>query len=195
MHAVLTQIGACAIDKLDMAKPLDLKIWDWNRMVDAFHGESDRGAAVLAGGFVENFLGVYLKSFVVDEKVGRDVFDAMGPLSSFSQRTAMARAFGYITRRQYDDLTLVRQIRNHFAHHPLESTFATPKVATMCVKLGEYQVAQAESAAQLEAQINRTAYLFSCITFCGQAHLRMEKRASINSAAEPKSSSTASNRK
>ena len=37
-----------------MAKPMALEIWDWNKMIDAFHGESDRGAAVLAGGFVEN---------------------------------------------------------------------------------------------------------------------------------------------
>jgi hypothetical protein len=169
-----------------MAKPLDLKIWDWNSMVGPFHGESDRGAAVLAGGFVENFLGVYLKSYVVDEKVGRDVFDAMGPLSSFSQRTAMARAFGYITRRQYDDLTLIRQIRNHFAHHPLEATFVTPKVAALCEKLGEYATAKEESGEQPAVHHNRTAYLFSCITFCGQAHLRMEKNASRASGTDSK---------
>ena len=159
-----------------MIKPLDLVLWDWNKMIDSFHSESDRGAAVLAGGFVENYLGVFLKHFIVDKKVGDDLFGAFGPLSSFSQRIALARAYGFISRAHYNDLTIVRQVRNHFAHHPLEATFATPKIAELCLKLSQHKTAEEEHPNEGHSWKARTAYLLSCGMFCGVAHQRMEKQ-------------------
>lgn len=157
-----------------MAKPKNLSLWDWNVAVEGFHGESDRGAAVLAGGFVENYLAIFLRAYTVDAKVTSEIFDAMGPLSSFSQRTAVARAFGFMSKGQYEDLTLIRKIRNHFAHHPLDTSFATPEVQSLCLKLSQLSVAD-ESSPRNEAEHNRRAFLFSCTMFCGQAHLKMEK--------------------
>ena len=132
---------------------------------------------------------MYLKAFVVDAKVGEELFGALGPLSSFSQRTAMARAYGYISRKRYDDLTLIRQVRNHFAHHPLDATFASPKVATLCIKLSEFATAKQESETQTEAHINRTAFLLSCVMFCGSAHHRMEEHVKQKAVKPAKASS------
>ena len=157
-----------------MAKPHDLVLWDWNDMVGSFHNESDRGAAVLAGGFVENYLGIYLRSFFVDPKVGEELFGALGPLSSFSQRTALARAYGYISKKQYEDLNLIRKIRNYFAHHPLEASFASPNVAQLAARLSEIKTAK-ESDPKNDGERNRRAFLFSCGVFCGVIHLQMEK--------------------
>jgi hypothetical protein len=42
-------------------KPRQLKLEDYDLMVVLFHSESDRGAAVLAGYYVENVLGMYLR--------------------------------------------------------------------------------------------------------------------------------------
>jgi hypothetical protein len=36
-------------------EPIDVTITDYQQMVDLFHAETDRGAAVLAGSYVENF--------------------------------------------------------------------------------------------------------------------------------------------
>jgi hypothetical protein len=155
-----------------MAKPHNLDLWDWNSMVESFHNESDRGAAVLAGGFVENYLGIYLQSFVVDPKVASDLFQAVGPLSSFSQRIAIARAFGFISKKQYDDLTLIRKIRNHFAHYPLDASFSDLPVTQLATKLSEINTA-IESHPKDEAERNRRAYLISCAMFCGITHQAM----------------------
>jgi hypothetical protein len=161
-----------------MAKPHDLSFWDWNTMLESFHNESDRGAAVLVGGFVENYLGIYLRSFVVDSKVANDLFQAVGPLSSFSQRIAVARAFGFISKKQYDDLTLIRKIRNHFAHHPLDASFSDPPIAQLATKLSELKTA-IKSQPKDEAERNRRAYLFSCGMFCGGAYQTMKKRVGV----------------
>lgn len=173
-----------------MAKPHELVLWDWNDMVGAFHNESDRGAAVLVGGFVENYLGLYLQSFVVDAKVGDELFGALGPLSSFSQRIALARAYGYISKTQYEDLTLIRKIRNYFAHHPLEASFASPSVAQLAARLSEVGTAN-ESEPKSESERNRRAYLFSCAMFCGIAHQRMERHANERANAKAQSASRA----
>ena len=85
------KVGAVA--KTDLRT---LGIPDWNDMVGDFHGESDRGAAVLAAGFVDFYLTGYMRSLVsvADTKFVETLFDAFGPLSSFSQRIAVAYAFG-----------------------------------------------------------------------------------------------------
>jgi len=158
-----------------MAKLHDLDFSDWNVMVQAFHNESDRGAAVLAGGFVENYLAVYLRSSIVDAEVADELFQPLGPLSSFSQRSAVARAFGFVSKSQYDDLAVIRRIRNHFAHHPLDSTFNTPAVAQLAAKLSQFQVAT-ESSPKDDRLRNRWAYLFTCGMFCGIVFQLMERR-------------------
>lgn len=158
-----------------MAKPHELHLFDWNKMIDSFHKESDRGAAVLVGGFVESYLGIYLQSLVIDAKVADDLFQAVGPLSSFSQRIAVARAFGFISKGDYDDLNLIRRIRNHFAHHPLDASFSASPVAQLATRLSEQKTAS-ESQSNNMAERNRLAYLYSCAQVCGRLHLRMEKR-------------------
>ena len=158
-----------------MAKPHELHLFDWSTMIDSFHKESDRGAAVLVAGFVENYLGVYLQSLVVDAKVADDLFQAVGPLSSFSQRIAVARAFGFISKGDYGDLNLIRRIRNHFAHHPLEASFSASPVAELAKHLSEQKTAL-ESHPKNTAERNKLAYLYSCAQVCGRLHLRMEKR-------------------
>ncbi|OIR18296.1 mannitol repressor protein [mine drainage metagenome] len=156
-----------------MAKPHQLDFFDWNKMIGDFHNESDRGAAVLAGSFVENYLAIYLRSFVVDVKIADELFQAVGPLSSFSQRIAVARAFGFLSKAQYDDLTAIRKIRNYFAHHPLGTSFDTPEVAQLVSKLSQLHTASDAEPKDI-AQRNRHAYLFSCGMFCGGAYQHME---------------------
>ena len=92
-------------------------------MVTLFENESDRGAAVLAGSYVENHLGLYLKSKMKDASLAERMFSSEGPLSTFSQRIDLAQAFGFLSKEQCADLHLIKKIRNHFAHHPKEASF------------------------------------------------------------------------
>jgi hypothetical protein len=152
-----------------MAAPKDLQLAEWNVMMDSFDKESDRGAAVLAGGFTEHYLGNYLGLLVHDSKVGEELFGATGPLSSFSQRISVAYAFDFITKELYSDLNVVRRIRNHFAHHPLEVSFSSNDVVQLARKLTTIQMAR-DSQPENEAMLYRRAYLFACSSFCGYAY-------------------------
>ncbi len=125
-----------------MAKPRQLDLVKWNELVGVYHGESDRGAAILAGSFVEHALGLFLRSKTRDPKLADELFGALGPLSSFSQRTAIAYAFRFISKRRYRDLELIRRVRNHFAHHPLDATFAASEVGQLTAQLSTTSSAQ-----------------------------------------------------
>jgi hypothetical protein len=157
-----------------MAKPREVDFAHWNEMVGSFHNESDRGAAILAGSFAENALGHYLRFRMRDQEVADALFSPMGPLSSFSQRIAIAYAFGLIPKQRYRDFELIRKIRNHFAHHPMDTTFATAEVQKLAAGLSMMDTAseQKESRPGYRARI---AYLLTCGISCGSLLDAMEK--------------------
>lgn len=156
-----------------MAKPT-VQFWDWNEIVPTFHEESDRGAGVLAGGFVDEYLSVYLRWKMVHKKVGDELFAPLGPLSSFNQKIVCAHAFGFIPKQYYDDLSIIRRVRNHFAHHPFDSSFGTKEVADLVSKLSTFPDAQ-ETWNKSPRLGNRHAFLFACGMICGSFYQAMSK--------------------
>ena len=85
-------------------KPIDVTLADYQLMVTLFENESDRGAAVLAGSYIENHLGLYLRTKVIDSSVADRMFSSEGPLSTFGQRIDIAYAFGFLSKEQTSDL-------------------------------------------------------------------------------------------
>lgn len=105
---------------------------DHNNIVKAFENESDRGAAVLAGSLIEHYLGIFLKSKMVDDQDIDELFDNDGPFSTFYQRRESAYAFGFISNEQRKILRFIQKIRNHFAHNPHIASFDKPPVSDWC---------------------------------------------------------------
>ena len=150
-----------------MAKLQVLDIGDWNDTVDAYHSESDRGAAVLAGSFAEHVLGAYLLHVVADKSIGEKLFGATGALSSFSQRIAIAYAFKHISREDYRDYERLRQVRNYFAHHPLEATFASEEVQKHVSQLRIFSDRPLDASETMQTR-HRIAYLLACGLLSGR---------------------------
>jgi hypothetical protein len=61
-----------------------LNLGQYGEMVRSLENESDRGAAVIAGSFIEHYLKDFLMTFFVQDSTTKDLFD--GPLSSFLRR-------------------------------------------------------------------------------------------------------------
>ena len=55
-------------------KPINVDITDYTQMVEMFHSETDRGAAVLAGSYIENYLGIFLKTKMTDDTLADNIF-------------------------------------------------------------------------------------------------------------------------
>ena len=61
-----------------------------------------------------------------------------GPLGSLSARIETAYALGLISKEERDNINLIRDIRNDFAHRFLDTkvSFQTPKIKDKCMQLG-----------------------------------------------------------
>lgn len=150
-----------------MAKPQTVGFGDWNQMVRHFHNESDRGAAIIAGSFAENALGNYLTHGIKDKKISEKLFGPVGPLSSFSQRIAVGYAFNMIDKQQFHDLEAIRQIRNHFAHHPFDTAFDAAEIRKFTSHLSMFSAADSEDKLDTNTK-HRHAYLLTCGMICAQ---------------------------
>ena len=86
--------------------------------------ESDRGCTLMAAAFLDEEIESLIKAHLVDNKKAmKSVFDNSGALGTFSSRINMAFLLGLIPKNIYDDLHLLRKIRNDFAHNSSPITF------------------------------------------------------------------------
>lgn len=89
--------------------------------------ESDRGAAIVAAALLEDQLVNMLKEKMLldrmSQKQVRDIFDLSGPLSNFSAKITISLAFGFIDKTTFNDLQIVRKLRNKFAHSKDQLSF------------------------------------------------------------------------
>ena len=92
---------------------------------ESFNKETDRGAAILAATILDDSLQLLLRKSVlaVHEnetkrlKLIDGLFESRGSLDSFSSKIDFAFIIGAIDKNTRDALHIVRDIRNHFAHH------------------------------------------------------------------------------
>ena len=143
-------------------EPIAVTADDYNALFDMFRDETDRGAAVLAGSFVENYLGIYLQNRQVDSSLSKKIFSSTGPLSTFEQRIDFAQAFGFLPRTVCRELHLVRKIRNHFAHHPKSSSFKEAPVSDWASALATSATVKSKLGKDFRLEDGKTAFLVSC---------------------------------
>jgi hypothetical protein len=164
----------------NMPTPATLTVTNWNLLVPNLAKESDRGAAILAASFVENYLGSFLKSKTRNDRVTKNLFGTVGALSSFSQRIDVAYAFRFIEKHLYDDLTTIREVRNHFAHHPFDASFDDEKVQKLVGGMSMFR--HFGYGPKNDARLRyRIPYLESCGMSCGALQVAMDDAASERS--------------
>jgi DNA-binding MltR family transcriptional regulator len=105
-------------------------------MLAELEKESDRGVALIGAAYLDEVLEQLLRAVLVDRK--KHVDDLLGcerPLASFSARISMAYCLGLLDQDFYDDLQLIRKIRNDFAHRHEPASFELPTVRDRCLQL------------------------------------------------------------
>ena len=91
--------------------------------------ESDRGSVLMAAAFIEDKLGYLLESyFVENEKICKQLLKSNGALATFSSKIDLAFLLGLIPKNIFDDLHLLRKIRNEFAHTASKISFETASI-------------------------------------------------------------------
>jgi hypothetical protein len=116
------------------------KLFAYNEIVNAFHGETDRAAGILAAAWLDSYLGQSLRYFFVqdDEETESLVGSEKRveqPLSSFRVRAQALYLLGLIPKADYKDIGFIAKIRNRFAHHPGITSFNDETVKNWCSQL------------------------------------------------------------
>jgi DNA-binding MltR family transcriptional regulator len=115
-----------SVSTLKKAYNFKLKMPDSKEFVAELNGESDRAAVILASSQLDDLLAnaIALRMAAsVDVLVGdvETIFRPSGPLGTFSARAEIANLFGVIENETYEQLTILREMRNACAHskHPI----------------------------------------------------------------------------
>ena len=89
------------------------KVWD------LLYEESDRGCVLVSASILDDTLEILLnqilKKKLANNKI-KNITNFTGPLGTFSSRIAMSYVFGVISYELYENLEIIRTIRNDFAH-------------------------------------------------------------------------------
>ncbi|MGS2718925.1 hypothetical protein ACVBE9_12210 [Eionea flava] len=133
-------------------------------LMEALSRESDRGAVVLAGSYIENLLALSLKSKLQDSKKSlvKNLFGANGACSTFSQRIDICEAFEVVQPSICKQLRAIKQIRNEFSHHPFEAKFTDEKINKLVCKLGLSKGMGLQRLKEPNSARSRECYLLAC---------------------------------
>ena len=107
-----------------------------SRAEEAFESESDRAVSLITAAFLDDGLEALLKKCLVDrQNLVNELFSYNGPFGTFSARINTAYALGHISEITFNDLNIIRGIRNDFTHSKQEIIFDTPSIRDRAMNL------------------------------------------------------------
>ena len=109
---------------------IEIDFQQWSRFFDEFRSESNRGATILASVWIDKLLERKLGTLFTEgnSKTRQKLYNLNGPFSAFSAKILAAYSLGWIDSDIYDDINLVRKIRNVFAHELHCIDLENPKI-------------------------------------------------------------------
>ncbi len=107
-----------------------------NRTFEEVFKQTDRASAIVSSALLEELLERLLLAFLIDhQSVERDLFDGMSPLSTMSAKINLAYYLGLLEQSEFEDLKLIKNIRNDFAHSFEGINFETQRIRDKCLQL------------------------------------------------------------
>jgi hypothetical protein len=98
--------------------------------------QTDRGAAIVGAAYIDLVVREAITARLSDlPDILELLFENRGPLQDFGARIQLALALGIYGRRVYDDLCIVKDVRNAFAHSAEVMDFDHAGVAGRCNEL------------------------------------------------------------
>lgn len=116
------------------------KVTRRDELIEALSRESDRGLVLVSASFLDESLEEVLRSkfsmvTIKPKSVVDPLFNTFGPLSTFSAKIKIAFSMDLIKKWVYQDLEILRKLRNTFAHSVGPVEFHSDEVAKLTEKL------------------------------------------------------------
>ncbi|MBR0780036.1 transcriptional regulator [Bradyrhizobium iriomotense] len=117
------------------------RLSEFQEFFEDLNKETDRGAALSTTAFIDSLLERLLTAFLIPNKSARELIsEANSPLGTFSARIRACHAIGLISDTEFKECTILRKIRNEFAHK-VKMSFDDDRVKGLCSgisQLGEW---------------------------------------------------------
>lgn len=129
---------AAVLDDLAKKFPVEERdrLRDFKELRLRLVSESDRGCALIAAAFLDEAFDTLLRARMVANKQNTDGLLQQGrPLSSFSTKIRVSYAMGFIPEEVFRDVSIIREIRNKFAHLHGPLSFNDESIADQCKSL------------------------------------------------------------
>ena len=91
---------------------------DFSAFLPELEKESDRGAVLIATGFLDELFKQILLAYFRMDKASQELVEGYNaPLGRFANRITAAAALGLVSERERQEANVLRRVRNEFAHH------------------------------------------------------------------------------
>ena len=101
-------------------------------LLEVVRNESGRGAVLVFATMLDEQLKKAIDAFLVDNSTIVKLTEGFNaPIGTFSTRSLLAFGLGLISEREYNEIELIRKVRNEFAHS-IDMTFEQPSVSSRC---------------------------------------------------------------
>ncbi len=108
----------------------------WEQFRKEYESSDDRSCALLCAAYLDNCLEILvLEALAHREEAYKGLFLDMRPLGTFSAKIKIAFCLNIIPKSFYDDLNIVRNIRNAFAHQLHGLKFSAAPICSWCDNL------------------------------------------------------------
>lgn len=112
-------------------RPEDLT--DLSRFLEELQTESDRGLALVGASVLDDKVRATLASFFVECRPASRLLEVPNaPLGAFSARADLCLALGLVDQFEHTEISLIRKIRNEFAHGLHGTNFQSERIAAYC---------------------------------------------------------------
>lgn len=109
---------------------------DLASFVKELQSETDRGLPLVGASLIDEKLLNTLESFFVDGKSATKLLSAPNaPLGTFSSRIDACYSLALIDKLEYQEIGLIRKIRNEFAHAKHGLSFESERIKGLCSSL------------------------------------------------------------
>lgn len=109
---------------------------DLARFVEELKNETDRGLPLVSAALIDEKLLEMLQAFLVEGKSAKNLLlEGNAALGTFSSRIEACHSLGLIDQFEYQEISLIRKVRNEFAHARHGISFQTERVKGYCTSL------------------------------------------------------------
>jgi hypothetical protein len=123
----------------------------------------DRSLVLVATGKLDEFLAVCIVTkcrLLADKRMFERVFEGEGPLSRFAHKISVAHLLGLLVGDMLHDITIMRKIRNEFAHDYTFKDFGTKEISSRCKSL-KLHIDLSDEILNLAGTAERKAFITS----------------------------------